>query len=233
METNHVVPHAVVTCGPATTPIDAVRRITNFSTGELGVQLTEALLEQGWNVTCFKGKGSTYRDPEGSRLTLKRFDTNGDLLDGLLDISDPDRVQVVFHAAALSDFEVAEISGPNHELLTSKKIPSAYEEVHLILRPAFKVLPRMEELFARAVVVGWKFELEGNTASALVCARAQLELSRSTLCILNGTAYGNGFGIVNRQGLLADVASRDDLAEWLTTWAGDFLRGKEPVPAKV
>ena len=231
METNHVVPHAVVTCGPAMTAIDAVRRITNFSTGELGVLLTEALLQKGWNVTCFKGTGATYRDPQGSRLTLKRFATNGDLLDGLLGQADPGRVNAVFHAAALSDFDVAEVSGPDRQPLTTKKIPSAYQEVHLVLRPAFKVLPRMEELFPKAVVVGWKFELEGDHSTAMVCARAQLELSRSTLCVLNGIAYGNGFGIISRQGMIAELTTRDELAEWLTTWASNFLAGKETVPS--
>ena len=66
-------PRAVVTCGPSLSHIDAVRRITNFSTGELGVRLAEALLENGWEVLCFKGAGATYRNPEGSALKLLPF----------------------------------------------------------------------------------------------------------------------------------------------------------------
>ncbi|HVY71907.1 MAG TPA: phosphopantothenoylcysteine decarboxylase, partial [Verrucomicrobiae bacterium] len=33
----------IVTCGPSYEPIDEVRRLTNFSTGELGVLLAEEL----------------------------------------------------------------------------------------------------------------------------------------------------------------------------------------------
>ncbi|MEK0446901.1 MAG: Phosphopantothenoylcysteine synthetase/decarboxylase [Verrucomicrobiota bacterium] len=223
MEENPLIPHAIVTCGPAMVPIDDVRRITNFSTGELGVLLTERLLEKGWRVTCFKGRGATYRDPVGLGLTLQKFDTNGDLLEGLMEVPSPDDVRFVFHAAALSDFEVDAIFGPGQEPLPEKKIPSFYEEVHLVLKPAFKLLPNLSELFPHAKVVGWKFELRGSRAEAITCAQAQLELNHSALCVLNGAAYGDGFGILDHQGLIAQVDTRSELAFWLTRWAGRLL----------
>ena len=37
----------IVTCGPSFEPIDQVRRITNFSTGELGILLANALTSAG------------------------------------------------------------------------------------------------------------------------------------------------------------------------------------------
>ena len=45
----------LITCGPAYAPIDDVRRITNFSTGELGVTLANAFATAGRKVLCFKG----------------------------------------------------------------------------------------------------------------------------------------------------------------------------------
>ncbi|MEI6715347.1 MAG: phosphopantothenoylcysteine decarboxylase [Verrucomicrobiota bacterium] len=222
METNPIAPHAIVTCGPATTPIDDVRRITNFSTGELGIRIAEALLAKGWRVTCFKGSGATHRDPVGERLTLKSFQTNGDLLEGLLAVPDPDDVRVVFHAAALVDYEVTDILGPDNVPLALRKIPSFFPEVRLVLKPAFKVLPRMEDVFPEAKVVGWKFEMEGDRRSALGCAKAQLELCKTTLCVVNGAAFGEGFGIVDEHGLLAEVATRYELSEWLTRWVSNF-----------
>ena len=49
----------VVTCGPSYEPIDEVRRLTNFSTGELGILLANALSSAGYDVLCFKGVGAT------------------------------------------------------------------------------------------------------------------------------------------------------------------------------
>src|ERR1700730_630479 len=45
----------VVTCGPSYEPIDEVRRITNFSTGELGSLLANHLAKAGCEVVCFRG----------------------------------------------------------------------------------------------------------------------------------------------------------------------------------
>jgi hypothetical protein len=180
-------------------------------------------------VTCFKGSGATHRDPTGERLNLKRFQTNGDLLEGLLAIPDPDKVQVVFHAAALVDYEVTDILGPDNKPLALRKIPSFFPEVRIVLKPAFKVLPRMEDVFPEARVVGWKFEMEGDRRSALGCAKAQLDLCKTTLCILNGAAFGEGFGIVSESGLIAEVPTREGLSEWLTHWATSFSTVLNPI----
>ena len=59
-----------VTCGPSYEPIDQVRRLTNFSTGELGVHLSNQLIRAGFGVFCFKGSGATYPGP-GETVWLK------------------------------------------------------------------------------------------------------------------------------------------------------------------
>jgi phosphopantothenate---cysteine ligase (CTP) len=53
----------IVTCGPSFEPIDEVLRITNFSSGELGVHLCNALARAGFEVFCFKGGGATHASP--------------------------------------------------------------------------------------------------------------------------------------------------------------------------
>ena len=50
----------MVTCGPSFEPIDQVRRLTNFSTGELGVHLSNQLARAGFEVFCLKGSGATH-----------------------------------------------------------------------------------------------------------------------------------------------------------------------------
>ena len=140
------MPFALVTCGPAYEPIDEVRRITNHSTGELGTLLAESLSASGFDVLCLRGEGAGYPAPKTARVLP--FSTNASLgaLVGNLSI----QPQVVFHAAALSDFLVHDIQGG----LQARKIPST-AEVHIILRPAGKILPRLRRLFPEAAIVGW------------------------------------------------------------------------------
>ena len=50
---------AWVTCGPGSEPIDAVRRITNHSTGAHGAAPTDALDDAGFDVTAWVGEGAS------------------------------------------------------------------------------------------------------------------------------------------------------------------------------
>lgn len=216
-------PRAIVTCGPSVTPVDAVRRITNFSTAELGVRLTECLLEHGWDVLCFKGTSSTYRDPEGTALTLREFSTNASLHALLNNEEERESVSVVFHAAALSDYEVASVQTLDGEPLHDRKISSRLPGLQIILQPAPKLLPELGALFPNARIVGWKFELEGDRALALDRAKRQLLENDSALCVVNGSAFGEGFGILDPQGACQTALTRGELCNLLAVWAGRLL----------
>ncbi|MEO6055120.1 MAG: phosphopantothenoylcysteine decarboxylase, partial [Chthoniobacterales bacterium] len=144
----------VVTCGPASSPIDQVRKITNFATGEIGTLLSDALVDAGHEVTCFRGLGSSYTKlPSGA--TVQTFDTNHHLME-LFQHCKGD-TDVVFHAAALSDFTISSVEADG--VPTSKstgKISSATKSLIVRLTPAQKLLPLMRTFFPVAKIVGWK-----------------------------------------------------------------------------
>jgi phosphopantothenate---cysteine ligase (CTP) len=217
------LPRAVVTCGPGVAPIDAMRRITNFSSGELGVRLSECLLEFGWEVACFKSEASTYRDPAGANLFLGSFNTNEDLENQLRALPDPEGVHIVFHAAALTDYRVVSVCTHKGEPLHAQKIPSHYAGLQIFLEPAPKLLPGLQTLFPAARIVGWKFELDGDPASALEKGRNQLRDNGSSLCVVNGAALGFGFRILDPQGAQHSVQTRSELCNWLANWASRLI----------
>ena len=92
----------IVTCGPSYEPIDQVRRLTNFSSGELGVHLSNHLARAGFEVICLKGSGATHPGP-AEPCQLNPFDTNDDLLGLLQQASETREIAAVFHVAALCD----------------------------------------------------------------------------------------------------------------------------------
>ena len=98
----------IVTCGPSFEPIDQVRRLTNFSTGELGVRLSDQLTREGVEVFCLKGSGATHPGP-AAHCHLRLFDTNDDLLQLLKQISESHEIAAVFHVAALCDYKVKRV----------------------------------------------------------------------------------------------------------------------------
>ncbi len=201
---NSSKPLAVVTCGPASAPIDSVRRITNFATGEIGTLLSLALQEAGWDVVCLRGEGSTFLVPDG--IDVRAFSTNDSLsalFQGL-----PAAPNAIFHAAALCDFQVASIEGG----AGMKKIPTRDGALTLHLEPAPKILPRLREWFPVAFIVGWKYELDGDRAAALEKGAAQIRECRTNACVVNGAAYGEGFGILLPNGSLREIEDKSRLA---------------------
>lgn len=115
----------IVTCGPSFEPIDEVRRLTNFSTGELGALLAEQLGAAGHEVFCLKGSGATHPGPApGPGCLVRRFDTNDDLLALLREISSAHGIGAVFHAAALCDYRVAAVRDDAGNACQSAKIAS-------------------------------------------------------------------------------------------------------------
>jgi phosphopantothenoylcysteine decarboxylase/phosphopantothenate--cysteine ligase len=179
---------AVITCGPSIAPIDSVRRITNFATGEIGTLLARELAARGFEVICFRGVGSTAPAPDG--VEVRKFTTNESLALALRQL--PRQPDAIFHAAALCDFEVEKIEGAE----VKHKLSSRCDSLMLTLRPAPKILPTLRELFPSAKIIGWKYELDGNQTDALAAAYRQLAECRTDACVVNGAAYGPGFGLV-------------------------------------
>jgi len=202
----------VITCGPALAPIDEVRRITNFSTGELGVLLANAFAVAGHEVVCFKGEAATTPLAVIDGVEAHTFSTNDDLAGKLAAVGG---AAAVFHAAALCDYEVASVRDEYGEILSAKKIPSRAGELNLVLRPARKVLPELPAMFPGARIVGWKYELNGALADALHAGAHQLEDCGTDFCVVNGAAYGEGFGLLDREGRVRHFAGKAELCAGL------------------
>jgi len=197
-------PLACITCGPAYEPLDQVRRITNFSTGEIGAILSEAFMGQGFEVICFRSETSTAPGPAGCEV--RNFSTNQSLAGGLRALPRPPHV--VLHAAALCDFVIAGIEGASG----SAKLSSRTGEIRLTLRPAAKVLPELRGWFPAARIIGWKYEMEGTREQAVERAAAQIRESGTDGCVVNGDAYGSGFGLLLQEGGVEHFADKAALA---------------------
>jgi phosphopantothenoylcysteine decarboxylase/phosphopantothenate--cysteine ligase len=213
---NFDMPLALVTCGPGYEPIDAVRRITNQSTGELGTILSESLSASGFEVLCLRGEMAAHPAPKNARVVA--FSTNASLMAVLERL--PVQPVAVFHAAALCDFMVHRIEGTDE----ARKIRSTVAELHLILRPAEKILPCLRALFPETVIVGWKYELDGSRADAVSRARQQIDTSNTHACVVNGSAYGAGFGFLARESEeLRHLVDKARLCEFLAAWTLEAL----------
>ena len=213
----------IVTCGPSYEPIDQVRRLTNFSTGELGVHLSNQLARAGFEVFCIKGSGATHPGPcEQCHLSL--FDTNDDLLELLEQTSAAHEIAAVFHVAALCDYKVKRVEDDQGRSCNSPKIASRSGALTISLEPATKVITKMRHLFPKSILVGWKYELAGTPPEALAKAVRQMQENRTDACVLNGRAYGSVFAFCRPTQPIQECRNKSELVQVLTTWLSVTLR---------
>ena len=185
----------IVTCGPSYEPVDEVRRITNFSTGELGVLLSTAFAGAGFETICLRGVAATHAaTPAGA--SVRPFTTNDDLADQMRALGKAGDVAGVFHAAALCDYRVRRIDDAHGNEVGGAKIASRSGALTIQLEPATKLIAQLREWFPTSFLVGWKYELDGTPAEAISKAHRQVIENRTDACIVNGRAYGDGFGFV-------------------------------------
>lgn len=210
--------HCLVTAGPTYEPLDEVRRLTNFSTGQLGTELAAFLTTNGHRVTLLIGEQSSYR---GIRLAeaIEAFSTTDDLHERLAAHGRTGGIDAVFHAAAVSDFGFGRIMRRNSEggleEVRAGKIPTREGMLMAELAPTRKIIASLRQCFPHAVLVGWKFEVEGDRASALDLARRQIAECRTDACVANGPAYGEGFGLLQKAGTARHCADRTELFQAL------------------
>jgi phosphopantothenoylcysteine synthetase/decarboxylase len=168
-------------------------------------------------VTCFRGAASTFSEPLWD-VEVIPFATNDDLETGLRQLPGREQVNALFHAAALCDFRVAEIVNEQNEPVAREKIPSREGALRLTLEPAPKLIASLRRMFPATIIVGWKYEMDGATQSVMAKGRTQMEEYLTDACVLNGSAYGRGFGTISRSGELTHLADKMELCRFLVDW---------------
>jgi phosphopantothenoylcysteine synthetase/decarboxylase len=211
----------IVTAGPSYEPIDDVRRLTNFSTGELGVLVANQLAQAGFEVFCLRGVAATHAGALEKNCRHLPFSTNDDLLAQLAGLGRAHDIAAVFHAAALGDFNVKRVEDARGQRLDAPKIDSAGGALTIHLEPAPKLIGELRALFPRATLVGWKYELNGTRQDALARAWRQIESNCTDACVLNGQAWGTGFALCTPPDHFSELSGKAELARFLPAWLKD------------
>ena len=180
--------------------------------------LSDRLARGGWGVTCLKGTAATHPEPLDAGVERIPFSTNDHLLERLRALPAREEVAAVFHAAALADFKVKEVRRAEGSLLEAAKISSRAGELTIVLEPGTKLISELRALFPKARITGWKYELDGIRADALERGRRQMAENATDLCVVNGAAYGHGFGALAPDGSLVELDTYEALCEWLAAW---------------
>jgi phosphopantothenoylcysteine decarboxylase/phosphopantothenate--cysteine ligase len=203
----------IVTAGPTYEELDEVRRLTNFSTGALGSELADFLVDHGHEVELLLGHYAA-REIRSRAQSIQEFTTSTNLMRRLQGLVS-DGVGAVFHAAAVSDFTFGKFwqKGPGRDLveIKSRKISTRHGLVLAELTATPKIIGHLRQWFPGARLVGWKYEVDGDQGQAIALAEQQLQENSTDACVANGPAYGPGFGLVRGRGRCLHLSDKNAL----------------------
>ncbi|GBC96371.1 Coenzyme A biosynthesis bifunctional protein CoaBC [bacterium HR16] len=169
--------HILVTAGPTEEPIDAVRHISNPSSGKMGYAIAEEAVRQGARVTLVTGP-TLLEPPAGVKVIRVR--TAQEMLDACLQVYD--EADVVVATAAVSDYRPAEV--------WQGKRKKGEEEWTIRLVPNPDILRTLGERKGKRVLVGFAAE----TQELLQNAQAKLREKNLDMIVANDVSQeGSGF----------------------------------------
>lgn len=169
----------LITSGPTRAPLDAVRFLTNKSTGRLGSLIAEAALEAGAEVTFVYGRGSAIpvvRAGHPGSLRLIPIDTVDDLV-AVFRQELPKGYDAVIHAMAVLDFSPAAVR--------EEKVASTEAEWVVRLVPAPKAAALVRDLAPAAFFVGFKLEVGKEDQDLIHTAHEWALRNRADLVVAN------------------------------------------------
>lgn len=167
----------LVTAGPTEEPLDAVRHLSNPSSGKMGYAIAEEAVRQGAEVTLVTGP-TLLEPPAGAEVVRVR--TAQQMLDACLQVYD--EVDVVIATAAVSDYRPAEV--------WQGKRKKGEEEWTIRLVPNPDILRTLGERKDKHILVGFAAE----TQDLLENAQAKLREKHLDLIVANDVSQqGSGF----------------------------------------
>ena len=170
----------LITAGPTQEPIDAVRFISNRSTGKMGVALADAFAERGADVTLVIGP--TALRPSLKSVKVTEVNTAQEMYKACIKVFPGS--DIIIAAAAVADFKPVKAS---HRKLKKDTAP-----LTIALEPTADILEELGRLKKKKqMLVGFALETDNEISNA----RNKLSRKNLDLTILNSlNDTGAGFG---------------------------------------
>lgn len=169
----------LITSGPTRAPLDAVRFLSNKSTGRLGTLIAEAAVQAGAEVTFLYGRGSetpTIRGGQRNHLRLLPVDTVNDLI-AVFKKELPNGYDAVIHAMAVLDFAPAEVR--------EEKTSSELSEWVVRLTPTPKAALLIRTLAPKTFFVAFKLEVGKSKEALIEIARSWAVTNSADVVVAN------------------------------------------------
>lgn len=208
----------LITSGPTRGYIDAVRYISNKSSGQLGAAIAIEALKRGAFVTLVHGAGSITPDSaciekdDRNRLTLIEIETIQDLSKLIRENLKGKTFDAIIHAMAVLDY------APEHPV--NGKLPSRSNEITIRFIKIPKIIKLIRALWPHSLLVSFKLEAGIPHEELTKRAYASLMENKADFVVANDQQEISGgkhpgYIINSQQELVATCNTKQDIAKRL------------------
>lgn len=215
----------VITAGGTSEKIDNVRKITNSSTGKLGLCIANEFLKTVEDVEITYICSKETFCPNDDRVKIKRIIGVDDLEREVRNVLENNDIDVFIHSMAVSDYKVDYVSTleklKNNEefTMTDNKISSSLSDLVIVLKPTKKIISIIKDISPNTYLVGFKL-LDNVTNDKLIEVATNLMIkNKCNLVVANdleNIRNGRHIGyIIDEENNVIVAEGKDDIAKKL------------------
>lgn len=193
----------IITSGGTSEKIDNVRKITNSSSGKLGMTIANYLLKEFNDITIYYLCSKNSLNPSDNRAKIIEIDGTMDLKNTVENLLLTEHIDYFIHSMAVSDYMTDYITTiekiknsfrkstnldevfSNIETINGNKISSYENNLVVVLKPTPKIISLVKNLSPSTYLVGFKL-LDGVSKEELISVAKKLrDKNRCDLVVAN------------------------------------------------
>lgn len=175
----------VITAGGTSEKIDNVRKITNSSSGKLGMIIANQLLSEMKDIKIYYVCSKNSFKPNDERVEVIEIEGTNNLKNKIEDLLKNNKIDYFIHSMAVSDYTTDYVTSldkiknsilkrkdldeafSNIETINSNKIPSYEDNLVIVLKPTPKIISIIKNISPSTFLVGFKL-LDGVSKDKLI-----------------------------------------------------------------
>ena len=227
----------IITAGGTSEKIDNVRKITNSSSGKLGMTLANHLLETTEDINIFYVCSKNSLKPNNKRAKVIEIEGTYELKNTIENLLTNNKIDYFVHSMAVSDYTtdyVTSINKIKESILKSDNIDEAFDNLDVIegtkissyennlvvvLKPTPKIISIIKDISPSTFLVGFKL-LDGVSKEHLIDVAQKLrDKNKCDLVVANDLSnIRNGKHIsyiIDKENNIEESIGKDDIAKKL------------------
>lgn len=220
----------VITSGGISEKIDNVRKITNSSSGKLGMTIANHLLESKSDITIYYVCSKNALRPSNKSVKIIEVVGTMDLKDKVESLLRNEKIDYFIHTMAVADYMVdyvttvdkmkkSFLNNSDMEVIKDTKISSYENNLVLVLKPTPKIISLIKKESPLTYLVGFKL-LDGVSKKELIeVAKRLRDKNKCDLVVANDLedirnkehkAY-----IIDKEDKVVEASDKEDIAKKL------------------